>query len=85
KYIASYQEKINQYGISDAKGDWTQTFNNGNKDFATQGYKSGLGSFDSMGYLNSHKTEIESVFGKSKATEENGLKYYISHSKSGIN
>ena len=72
---------INQYGISDANGDWTQTINGANKDFVSQGYKNGLGSFDTMGYITEHKTEIESVFGQGNATEENSLKHYISQKK----
>lgn len=39
------------------------------------------GSFDSMEYVNEHRSEIESVFGQGNATEENGLKLYISQEK----
>ncbi|HBM14949.1 MAG TPA: hypothetical protein DD381_01145, partial [Lentisphaeria bacterium] len=81
KYIATYQEMINQYGVSDVNGDWTQSINGANKEFVSEGYKQGLGSFDAMGYMTEHKSEIESVFGQGQATEENGLKHYISKKK----
>ena len=57
--------------------DWGKALENARNYSINNGYDDEAAKFDSIGYMQKHKNEIEEVFGIGAATEENAIKHYI--------